>query len=187
MIRSHWAKRSSEKKVPMFNVSNGLSILRAPLAFLFFIKSTPLRLLVTLLAMLSDCVDGYLARRLSSTTRVGAILDPAMDKFFVFTALGFFLVEGRMQTWEACTLLSRDFFLCIFGLYLALSGQWRIYPYKAARWGKVTTALQFLVLIALLLQFSIPWYVYSLFVLFGSLAFIELCQRKLSRVNDGNR
>lgn len=160
----------------MLSISNGLSLLRAPLAFLFLIENVPLRIIAIVLAMLTDGLDGYLARRYRATTQFGAVLDPVMDKFFVFFALGILLKEGQLQGWEAAAMLSRDFSLCIFGIYLGLAGRWHDYRCKAIRWGKVTTAFQFLVLITLTLHYLVPWYIYPLFVLSGMLAFIELCQ-----------
>jgi CDP-diacylglycerol---glycerol-3-phosphate 3-phosphatidyltransferase len=170
----------------MRNISNGLSLLRGPLALIFLIENATLRLAALIVAMLSDVLDGYLARKLSSVTRLGTILDPAMDKFFVFFALGICLIEGKLEVWQACSMISRDFFLCVFGLYLGVSGHWRTYQCKAARWGKATTALQFFILIALTLHFSISWYTYFLFILFGALAFIELCQREVARLSAGS-
>ncbi len=162
------------------SLSNGLSFLRAPLALLFLVDSTFWRITAILLAMLTDSIDGYLARRYRSTTQFGAILDPAMDKFFVFFALGVLLMEQKLAMWQAGAMISRDFFLCAFGLYLSFSGLWEAYKCKAIRWGKVTTALQFFVLIGLTLHFTFPWYVYTLFILFGCLAFLELLQIKQS-------
>src|SRR3989344_5038171 len=131
----------------MRNLSNSLSLLRAPLALFFLFENTTLRLIAILLAMITDSIDGYLARRTQSTTRLGAILDPAMDKFFVLFSLGVLLTEGRLAPWEVCAMLSRDVALCLFGIYLSLSGYWQSYEFRAIRWGKITTALQFLVLI----------------------------------------
>ncbi len=160
----------------MLSLSNGLSFLRAPLALLFLSDNAGLRVLAIVLAMFTDSIDGYLARRYRSTSQFGAILDPAMDKFFVLFALGVFLLEGKVEVWQACAMISRDFFLCFFGIYLSLSGHWQAYQCKAIRWGKITTALQFFVLIALTLHYTLSWYLYGLFILFGALAFIELCQ-----------
>ena len=42
---------------------------------------------VFLLGALSDWLDGYLARRLSQTSRLGAFLDPVADKLIVCVAL----------------------------------------------------------------------------------------------------
>jgi len=163
----------------MFSLSNSLSFLRAPLALLFLAESTTLRLIAIVLAILTDSIDGYLARRNQSVTQFGAILDPAMDKFFVFFALGVLFIEQRIALWQACAMLSRDASLCLFGLYLGISKKWQAYQCQSIRWGKITTALQFLVLIGLVLNIPIPWYVFVLFILFGVLAFFELCRIKL--------
>lgn len=159
----------------VLNISNSLTILRAPLALVFLVESSFLRILAIILAMLTDSIDGYLARKTLSTTRFGAILDPIMDKFFVIFALTVFYSEGRIELWQALSMISRDFSLLVFALYLAFSGHWQEFECTAIRWGKITTALQFIILIGLTAAFSFPWYVYSLFILFGGLAFIELC------------
>jgi phosphatidylglycerophosphate synthase len=131
--------------------------------------------------MLTDYIDGYLARKWHTATRFGAVLDPAMDKFFVFVCLGVLLSEHRILPLQGLMMISRDFALCLFGLYLSLSGLWQSYEFRAIRWGKITTALQFVVLIALTLNwFSIPWYLYASFVVFAALALVELFQFKKS-------
>lgn len=160
----------------MLNLSNSLSFLRAPLALLFLSESVPLRLLAICLAMVTDSFDGYLARKFGSTSQFGAVLDPAMDKFFVIFGLGALFLEGKLRLWQAISMLSRDFFLCVFGTYLTVTGRWHAYEYRSIRWGKASTALQFCVLIGLILGFTLPLYVFAVFVLFGVLAFVELCQ-----------
>lgn len=165
----------------MISVSNGLSLLRAPLAFLFLSESIAFRIAAIILAMLTDSIDGYLARRCKSVTRLGAILDPTMDKFFVFFALTVLMSEGRLELWQGCAMISRDFFLCVFGIYLSLAGHWESYQFRSIRWGKVTTALQFLILIGLTLGATFPTFMYAIFVVFGLLAFLELYKiKKLS-------
>jgi CDP-diacylglycerol--glycerol-3-phosphate 3-phosphatidyltransferase len=166
----------------MLTLSNFLSLVRGPLAFLFLIENTALRIGAIILAMLTDSLDGYLARRYRTATRFGAILDPLMDKFFVVFILSILLSENRLQIWEGCAMISRDFFLIFFGIYLGLSGHWNAYQCKSIRWGKISTALQFFVLIGLTLQFPFPWYTYGVFILFGTLAFIELCQIKKTAI-----
>lgn len=158
----------------MLNPPNSLSFMRAPLALLFIIENTTLRLVIIVLAMLSDCVDGYLARRYHFTSRFGAILDPVMDKFFVYITLSVLLFEGQIAPWQTATMLSRDFFLFLFLSYLGITGAWRNLEVKAIRWGKVTTAAQFIVLIALVLKIPFPSQLYYLFILFGCFAFVEL-------------
>lgn len=160
------------------NISNLLSFLRAPLALLFILENTALRVTVIILAMLTDSIDGYLARKNKSVSKFGAILDPAMDKFFVYFVLSFLFIQNKIELWQAFAMISRDFFLFVYAVYLTTSRGWKNIELKPARWGKVTTAMQFFLLIALSLNYTILWQVYCLFILFGILAFIELLQIK---------
>lgn len=158
----------------MITLSNSLSFLRAPLAF-FFLQSDPfLRLAAILLAMLTDCIDGYLARRTQSTSRFGAILDPAMDKFFVYFGLCMLLLEGQISLWGVGAMLARDGFLCLYAFLMLVTQRWKSIVFRAIRWGKVTTALQFVVLIGLTYHYTFPWPLYALFFGLGVLAFFEL-------------
>ncbi len=166
----------------MFTASNSLSFIRAPLAFLFLQDNPSLRILAIILAMLTDSVDGYLARRSQSVSRFGAILDPAMDKFFVYFAMIALSLESKLAPWEMATMLSRDFFVCLYGLFMVACGKWRNIVFRAIRWGKLTTALQFIVLIGVVLDFSFPWYIFASFILMGWLAFLELFQVQTSTV-----
>lgn len=160
----------------MLTASNSLSFVRAPLAFLFLQDSSTLRVIAIVLAMITDCVDGYLARKSQSVSRFGAILDPAMDKFFVFFTMTVLLKEGSLLPWEMAAMLSRDFFLCVYGLFMLLSGRWKAVVFRAIKWGKATTALQFVVLIGIVLEVSFPWYFFGAFIGMGWLAFFELFQ-----------
>jgi len=160
----------------MITVSNGLSFIRAPLALLFWQASPTVRFVLIFLAMVSDCVDGYLARRNKSVSQFGAFLDPAMDKLFVFSALAALLTEGKVSPVEMGAMLSRDFFLFLYGISLTLAGRWKTIVFRALRWGKITTALQFVVLMCMCMDLSIPWYIFGSFMAMGLLAFFELFQ-----------
>lgn len=127
-----------------------------------------------LLAMLTDFLDGFLARKQGTTTQFGAILDPIMDKFFVFFAGGVFFLEGRLSAWNLGALLSRDFSLCAFGIYLGIVRGWKGYECRAIWWGKITTVAQFVLLIGLTLNIVFPTIVYLLFVIMAAFAFAEL-------------
>ncbi|MCX6989847.1 MAG: CDP-alcohol phosphatidyltransferase family protein [Chlamydiae bacterium] len=161
----------------MFNLSNSLSLVRAPLALLFLMESTTIRIIAIILAMITDSIDGYVARRSKSASRFGAILDPAMDKFFVYFALTVFFLEGKLELWQALAMISRDFFLVFFAIYLFAVGSLRNYEYRSIRFGKISTALQFLVLLGICFNIVFPAAVFLVFVLLGSLAFVELFVR----------
>ncbi len=160
----------------MITVSNGLSFIRAPLALLFWFVSPMVRFFVIFLAMLTDSVDGYLARRNKSVSQFGAFLDPAMDKLFVFSALTAFLVEDKISAAGMMAMLSRDFFVFLYGLIITLSGRWKTIVFRALSWGKITTALQFIVLMCLCFDIYIPWYIFGAFMAMGVMAFLELFQ-----------
>lgn len=158
----------------MLNFSNVLSLSRAAFALVFLQTNAIYRLGAILLAMVTDFLDGYIARRQGTTTQFGAILDPIMDKFFVFFAGGIFFTEGKLEGWELMTLLSRDLSLCLFGIYLLIKKAWKGYECKAIFWGKITTVIQFLFLIGLTFNFVFPSYMYLLFVIMAAFAFVEL-------------
>lgn len=164
----------------MFTLSNLISCSRAITALLFIQTNIYIRLGAIGWAMLSDVLDGYLARKNNSSSKVGAVLDPAMDKFFVYFALLIFYMEGRLEVWQILTLLSRDIALCIFGLYLLIYN--RPLKPKSIKWGKITTAFQFFALIVLCFNRIVPWYGFMIFVIFGLLSLKELFQNKEARI-----
>lgn len=164
----------------MFNISNILTFLRAPLAFLFLIDRVGVRLIALILAMLTDYMDGYVARKTKTTSQFGAKFDPLMDKFFVFFVLGVLLFEHKIQLWQALAMITRDFFLCVLALYLSLCHLWSKNKYGSIRWGKISTTLQFLVLIGLTVGLSFPSPLYILFILTGSLAFVQLIKARIA-------
>lgn len=171
----------------MFNASNLLSLARAPLALLFLVKKPVFRLICVVLAMISDGLDGYIARRYSMTSQLGATLDPIMDKFFVLFVSCILLSESSLQAWNVLALLSRDFAVLVFGLYLVLTGRLGRYQFQAIWTGKVTTAFQFFVLAGLSLGYSFPAWVFASFVGLGFIALLELVVAHRFSAPDHNR
>ncbi|MEM1283177.1 MAG: CDP-alcohol phosphatidyltransferase family protein [Chlamydiota bacterium] len=158
----------------MLTFPNILSILRFPLAILFIYDSMATKVLAIALAGLSDFLDGYLARRYQQTSRIGTVLDPIADKFFVVTALSTFLLNGQMSIFEACAMLCRDFSVIVFGFYLLLSGNIYKYHFRSIWSGKLTTTAQLLMLTALTVKLPVQSSFYSIFVFLGGTALIEL-------------
>lgn len=156
------------------SVPNFLSLLRIPFALVFLQENVLLRALAIVLAMLSDSLDGYIARKYRMITPLGRLLDPLMDKFFVFFVLIIFLNEGRLSPWNALTMLCRDFSVILFGFYLAYKGTLSEYQFRSIWCGKIMTSMQFTVLLGLTLHLVFPTYVYISFVVVGLCALIEL-------------
>jgi CDP-diacylglycerol--glycerol-3-phosphate 3-phosphatidyltransferase len=151
----------------VFTLSNVLTILRFPAAFVFLINSVPVRLFALVVAMVSDSLDGYFARKNKTESQFGAMLDPIMDKFFVFFTLTVLVLEGKLPIWAMVVIVARDFFLFIFGLYLTLTKSWAKLEFRSIIWGKLTTVFQFCVLVLIVSGFVIPWYAYLLFIPMG--------------------
>lgn len=158
----------------MFTLPNFITILRFPLALAFLQDNPFYRALAIVLAMLSDGLDGYLARRYGKISRLGTLMDPLADKTFVLVALGVLLIEKRILPWEAATMLCRDLSIIIFGFYLKLKGTLSKYQPRAIWCGKLMTALQFIVLFGLVFHFTFPSAIYFLFIIIGFSALIEL-------------
>lgn len=153
---------------------NVLSFVRVPLALLFLVESPMLRALAIGLAMSTDILDGFIARRYRQASSFGAVLDPLMDKLFVFFALAILFHEERLTLIEALCMLCRDFAVIFFGIYLLWSKRWKTYRFQSIWCGKITTSLQFLVLLGLTFQVAIPSAFYAVFILLGFLALGEL-------------
>lgn len=158
----------------MFTIPNFLSSLRLPLALVFLKQDVLYRVIALVLAMVSDGLDGYLARKYKQSSPFGTVLDPLMDRFFVFFLIGVFINEGSLSFWEAGTMVCRDFSVMLFGFYLVFSDKLSSYRFRAIWCGKVTTFCQFLVFLAITTGFSIPPIMFSLFIVLGSLALLEL-------------
>ena len=116
-----------------------------------------------LIGVVTDAVDGYVARAERQATRLGAILDPAADKLFLVTAflsLGLISTlpqEYRLPPWVPIVVISRDL-LIVFGWFLIvlITGDLQAQP---SRLGKATTFFQMLTIVSVLLGFSFSRFV----------------------------
>lgn len=61
----------------------------------------------------TDFLDGKLARLLDQGSRLGAILDPLVDRLFLVTTLAAFVVRGLLPWWVALLLIGRDVALAL--------------------------------------------------------------------------
>lgn len=158
----------------LLTLPNLISFSRIPLALLFLQDNPAWRLFAIILALLSDGLDGYLARRQSMTSKFGALLDPFADKFFVIFIAIILINEGRLHLWQAVALACRDISVLLFGIYLVLNKRLVKYQFRAIWCGKVTTIFQFFVLMCLTLHIAIPSPLYIMFILLGLLSLVEL-------------
>ncbi|HET7585402.1 MAG TPA: CDP-alcohol phosphatidyltransferase family protein [Gemmatimonadaceae bacterium] len=141
------------RRPAVLSTPNLLSLSRLPLAAAFVLAdSVHLRIAFIGAASITDWLDGWIARRRGTVSRLGALLDPVADKTFVFAAALVFLVAGVLSTGDWLVLLSRDIATAV-GFVVA----WRLPGLRPgdfrARWaGKVVTVLQLAALVILLLE-----------------------------------
>lgn len=129
--------------------SNLLSLTRIPMAFVFLVSDDP-RLLAVVVAAgaITDLADGFLARISGTESRLGVLLDPFCDKFFVVVGLISFL-PGPALDWSGFVILIlRDIFTVSSYATGVLAG--KVVPFTSRLGGKLTTALQVFTLFALI-------------------------------------
>ena len=69
---------------------------------------------IFIVAMLTDILDGYLARKWNLVSKMGMFLDPLADKLMVITTLVMLLPLGWVPHWMVALLLCRE--LAVTGL-----------------------------------------------------------------------
>ena len=94
---------------------NLLSLLRLALVPVFLVliitEQSLAAFLVLALASFTDWLDGYLARKLNQITRIGALLDPAADRLYIFATLIGLAVTGSIPAWLPVVVIARDVLL----------------------------------------------------------------------------
>lgn len=63
---------------------------------------------MTLVAGATDAIDGFIARRFSHPSVVGAYLDPIADKILIVTLFGLLTWQGHLPLWLMMLVVARD-------------------------------------------------------------------------------
>jgi len=100
-----------------------------------------------LLAAFTDWLDGYLARRWSQTSALGALLDPIADKVLVLGIFLAFVQLGLIPAWMVLIIALREFL--ITGVRLFAASRHVVLP--AAKEGKHKTVSQMVAILAVLI------------------------------------
>jgi cardiolipin synthase (CMP-forming) len=102
--------------------SNALSAFRALLAIpIVFTIDAELRtwtIAISVFAVITDLLDGYLARRLNEISDLGKILDPLSDKIYMGVGVAALLAKGWLAPWFVAIVLGRDLLIFLGGLYV---------------------------------------------------------------------
>lgn len=140
----------------IFTIPNLISAIRLCMVPCFIaLLLTGYDILATILfavAASTDWIDGQIARRTHTVSKLGQLLDPAVDRILMISGVVCLLIVGRLPAWIVILVLGRDLLLLIGGAYLLK--KWRIrvaviYP------GKVATTFLFVGFAALLLNWPV--------------------------------
>ena len=137
---------SNAPPVSFWNIPNILTLMRIfaiPIVVaLLWTPPSPnraiLACLIFVVAMITDVIDGYLARKWNLLTPMGAYLDPLADKLMVATVLIMLIPLGWAPAWLIAVLLCRE--MTITGLRGIASQQNLVLA--ASPLGKTKTAYQ---------------------------------------------
>ena len=91
-----------------------------------------------LIAIITDFLDGFLARRLNQISNLGIILDPVADKLMIGSAIIILLYKDLMPAWYGITIISCLFTNIIGGLILIK--KYKYFP-SAILIGKIAAVL----------------------------------------------
>jgi cardiolipin synthase len=111
----------------VLTIPNIISIIRlagVPL-FLWLIlvpQADAWALAVLAVSGISDYADGYLARKLHQTSKLGAILDPVADRLYILSTVVGLAVRDIIPWWLAILLPARDAFLWCLVPFLRTRG-----------------------------------------------------------------
>jgi CDP-diacylglycerol--glycerol-3-phosphate 3-phosphatidyltransferase len=155
------------KGIP-FNIPNTLTWLRIAaiplIVVLFYLPvpwADPAAGLLFAAAGITDSLDGYLARRLGQTSRLGAFLDPVADKLVVATALVLIVSKDHRPAIviAAAVIIGREITISALREWMAEIGQRR--KVAVSQLGKYKTILQIVGLSMMLYRrdlFGLPIY-----------------------------
>lgn len=181
-------KRRRQRKSNNFllmSFADKLSITRIILipifiSLLLYSKSFPflkkIAIGVFILAILSDFLDGLVARIKKEKSSIGVVLDPLADKLLLLSAfITLYFLKFNLPLWLVLIVVSRDF-LILLGIVILtfLKIEVSISP---SLWGKLTTFFQMITILVVLSDFSlfvkIFWILTAIFTLISGVDYLR--------------
>lgn len=105
------------------------------------------------IAAFTDFLDGYVARRTTGGTTLGAFLDTTADKILVTGTLFALVSIGRVSIWPAVIIVFREFtVMALRGVVAERGGL--VAP---STWGKIKAVAQFVAIFAAFLRLPETW------------------------------
>ncbi len=156
------------------NLANKLTLVRIFLVPVFvLVASTQIpygdlfAAVIFIAAAATDGLDGYVARTRKEITVLGKFMDPLADKLLISAALIALVDMGRISSWVAIIIISREF--AVTGLRTIAAAEGVVVA--ASHLGKLKTITQIVAITALLLEdfyYIRVWIPFDLFHIFAN-------------------
>ena len=141
----------------IFTLANVVSVVRLMAIPVFLVLVVQDRLITAfvllVVAVLTDFVDGMIARSMNQITKLGQFLDPFADRLFIAATAIALAIQNVVPWWFVVAVMLRDALLGIGGLVMTRYGHGTL-PVKW--WGKVSTFGMLFVLPLFLLGTVVP-------------------------------
>ena len=130
----------------VLTLANTISMLRAAAAIpIIYTLNYPEMRAVTdgiiKIAILSDALDGYLARRAHEVTHVGMWLDPIADFIIITSVVLYLVILEIFPLWFFIFYIVRHFLIAVPALYFVNTGQYILHSNWWGKWSTGITAL----------------------------------------------
>jgi cardiolipin synthase len=156
VAREEAAQPGSTRIVTIPNLLSVLRLAGVPLMLWLLLGPREYGWAIVVLAVggITDWADGKLARALGQYSRLGALLDPAVDRLYILAALIALGVRGIVPWWAVGLLVARDL---VLGATLPLLRRRGYGPYPVTYLGKGATFLLLYAFPLLLLGQTDTW------------------------------
>ncbi|MEW6041374.1 MAG: CDP-alcohol phosphatidyltransferase family protein [Elusimicrobiota bacterium] len=162
-----------EIKLNAANLITITRILLVPYFIYTLIISAPYKhsLIILLICIITDGLDGFIARNFKQKTEFGRFLDPIADKLLLLPSYYFLTLRGITPVWLFLIILTKDILVVIGWLLIyVLSGSRKI---NVRFSGKTAIVFQMITLVLILAKFS---YVNILYYVTFILTFIAVIE-----------
>jgi cardiolipin synthase (CMP-forming) len=171
------------------NIANKIStfrILSVPFFIACLVYYSPerqflrnLALFIFILGVISDGLDGFIARKAKLQSKAGLILDPLGDKLLLMSAFIFLSPMSRFELkfplWVSFIVISRDVIIIIGAVVIYMVKQ--CLDMHPTKWGKLTTIFQMLSVVIILLQYQLAAFIWWIAVIFTVVSGIDYVMR----------
>ena len=187
-------KRLQTRQDRILTLANAISISRILLSIPLIITLDSNQLLssfiIIIIIVLSDFLDGYVARKADEITNFGKLIDPVADKICMMVVAIYLIIIYKLPFLIFfITLAIRDTFLIIIGIYLMFSQKEVFESNRSGKWFIGITTLMmalFIYQVPLHIPQYILWIAYSIcsgLFLFSTSEYIRRYYRFFYRLN----